>query len=149
MLLDLNNVINACGQCVKRVNNMQKHNIKALLVDDNLVNLKLMIRYLNFLDCEVDTAVNGKDALSKLDASDYDIVFMDCKMPEMDGYEATEKIRSLEGEKSKSLIVAVTANTQPNHKDHCLDVGMNDFVAKPVSKSDIEEVLGKYFGAVN
>lgn len=131
------------------MNNMQKYNIKALLVDDNIVNLKLMIMYLKFLECNVDTAVNGKDALKKLKDTEYDIVFMDCKMPEMDGYEATERIRSLEGEKSKSLIVAVTANTQPNHKDHCLNVGMNDFVAKPVSKGDIEELLGKYFGAVN
>lgn len=124
---------------------MQKDKLKVLLVDDNFVNLRLMITYLNRMNCIVDTAKNGRQAIELLKLHDYDIVFMDCKMPEMDGYEATERIRALDSEKSDSLIVAVTANNQHGHREHCLRSGMNDFVAKPVSNNDIQDILGKYF----
>lgn len=127
---------------------MHASTIKVLLVDDNLINLKLMVNYLNGLRCEVDTAGNGIEALSKLEKNDYNIVFMDCKMPKMDGYEATERIRLMDSDKSDSLIVALTANTQQGHRDFCLKSGMNDFVSKPVSMKDIKDLMSKYFEVV-
>ncbi|MCO4798352.1 MAG: response regulator [Colwelliaceae bacterium] len=120
-----------------------------LLVEDNRINQMVMKGVLAKFELECDIAVNGIDALEKLNAHAgqyYDIIFMDCQMPEMDGYETTKAIREGEaGLDNKSLvIVALTAHALTTEKQKCLDVGMNDYLSKPVDKELLIEILMKF-----
>lgn len=120
---------------------------KALLVEDNKINQKLATTVLSKLGCDVDLAENGLEAVAKTEENQYDIVFMDCQMPEMNGFDATKKIRGNEktGEGEKHVpIVAMTANAMPGDRERCLDVGMDDYISKPVKKERLAEVLAKY-----
>lgn len=113
-----------------------------LVVEDNLVNQKVAICMLQKLGCKVDTALNGKEALEKINSSDYDLIFMDCQMPEMDGFTATNKIRKLEDPLKKSIpIIAMTASVTKESKNKCLESGMNDYISKPVKVDDFKEAL--------
>jgi len=112
-----------------------------LLAEDNLVNQKVAVLMLERLGCRVDVVENGRLALEAVAAHDYALVLMDCQMPEMDGYMATQAIRQLEGEKARIPIVAMTANAFKSDIDRCMAVGMNGFVAKPVSPTALGEAL--------
>jgi CheY-like chemotaxis protein len=112
-----------------------------LLAEDNLVNQKVAVLMLERLGCRVDVVENGRLALEAVAAHDYALVLMDCQMPEMDGYMATEAIRRLGGEKAHIPIVAMTANAFKSDVDRCMAVGMNGFVAKPVSPAALSEAL--------
>ena len=91
----------------------------------------------------MDIAENGLKAVDYLEENQVDLVFMDCHMPEMDGFEATQKIR--QSLKLKDLfIVALTANVQKSDKDKCLAAGMNDFLTKPFTKETLREMVKKY-----
>lgn len=114
-----------------------------LLVEDNFVNQKLAEAYFKKLGLKVEKAENGRIAVEKVTAKPYDFIFMDLQMPEMDGFEATLKIRTLESEK-KPIIIAMTANVFKEDKEKCYAVGMDDFLGKPVKMSDISEVLIKH-----
>jgi CheY-like chemotaxis protein len=97
------------------------------------------------LGCAVDIAVDGLDALRMLEANPYDIVFMDCQMPRMDGYEATREIRRREAQgRTRTTIVALTAHALPGDRERCLDAGMDDFLAKPVRKETIFEMVERH-----
>lgn len=122
------------------------YNKSILLVEDNLFNRKLAIRMLQKLGNTVTICENGKLALEKVQQYRYDIIFMDCQMPVMDGYTATREIRHYEKENKvkPNLIVALTANALKGDREKCLQVGMDDFVSKPISKQRIIEVLDKY-----
>lgn len=112
-----------------------------LIVDDSEVNRKVTSRFLKFFGIESAQAENGVVALEKLEEGAYDLILMDCQMPEMDGYEATRQIRS----KGISIpIVALTASVLPENKQKCLEAGMDDYLTKPLSKDRLEDVLGKY-----
>lgn len=117
-----------------------------LLVEDNLFNRKIAIRMLEKFGCHVDIAENGAIAVDKVKSNTYDIVFMDCQMPVMDGYTATQEIRIMEASerRNEQIIVAMTANAMKGDKEKCLEIGMNDFVSKPISKKHVEEILLKY-----
>ena len=102
--------------------------------------------------CKVDLAKNGKEAVAKVLSNKYDLVFMDCQMPEMNGLEATRKIRRLQDESSaddfsRIIIVAMTAHAMNSDREKCLSAGMDDYIAKPVSKSGVRNMLVKYCGA--
>jgi len=117
-----------------------KFEAKILVVDDNKTNQMVAQCILEEFGLEVDLANDGKQALLALQENDYDLVFMDCQMPVMDGFEATEKIRH---SASKVLnrdiaIVAMTANTMTGDRDKCISVGMDDFIAKPV---EVDKVI--------
>ncbi len=115
---------------------------KILVVEDNLVNQKVAIFMLQKLGCKVDLASNGKEALEKVQTDDYDLIFMDCQMPEMDGFTATDRIRNLEDSiKKKVPIVAMTASVTKEYKNKCLESGMNDYISKPVKVDDFKEAL--------
>ncbi|MFK7863817.1 MAG: response regulator [Pseudohongiellaceae bacterium] len=117
--------------------------LNVLLVEDNEVNQLVAKNMLKKLDCNVTIATNGKEAVEVCSKTDFDIVFMDCSMPEMDGYEATQVIRKEEGERGASpvRIVALTANAMEEDRQRCLEAGMDDFLPKPVSLKSISEKL--------
>ena len=117
-----------------------------LLVEDNLVNQKVASVILKKLGCEVTLAANGQAALDTLENSNFDVVFMDCQMPEMDGYEATRTLRERErNRKSKgrahTWVVAMTANAMQGDRERCLAAGMDDYVSKPIRPEDVHSAL--------
>jgi CheY-like chemotaxis protein len=116
-----------------------------LLAEDNLVNQMVARRMLEKLGCRVDVAGNGSLALAALQAANYDAVLMDCQMPEMDGYEATRRLRS-SGRNARNAavpVIALTAFAMPGDRAKCLEAGMNDYVSKPVRAEALVEALAR------
>ena len=105
---------------------------RVLVVEDHPTNRLVASMMLHNLGCEVDLAGNGLEALAMIDAGRYDVVFMDCEMPGMDGYEATAAIRARADDKARTPIVAVTAQALHGDRNRCLDAGMDDYIGKPV-----------------
>ncbi|MWV54632.1 response regulator [Chlorobium phaeovibrioides] len=118
-----------------------------LIVEDSPVNQQVAVAMLRKLGCEPDVASGGREALELMRTTAYDMVFMDCQMPEMDGYEATGRIRSGSGMKSSRNVpvVAMTANVMKGDRERCIASGMDDYIAKPLQKSDFRRVLSHYF----
>jgi len=116
---------------VKEVKNGSKPRI--LLVEDNEVNRKIVISILKSHNMTSDVALDGSEALKAVSEKDYDIVFMDCQMPVMDGYESTAKIRLLEGDKKHTTIIAVTANAMEGDSAKCIEAGMDAYISKPIN----------------
>jgi PAS domain S-box-containing protein len=120
-----------------------QYNAKILLVEDNITNQYVTTMLLKRFGCKVSIANNGKQALDTISKEDFDIIFMDCQMPVMNGYDAAIQI------KNKKLapntpIVAVTANAYKKDLDYCLACGMTDYLVKPVQKETISKILSKY-----
>jgi two-component system, sensor histidine kinase and response regulator len=120
---------------------------RVLLVEDNPINQKIALLMLEKIGCNVDVAANGIEALKALQLFSYDLIFMDCQMPEMDGYEATRRIRKLSKPISDIPIIALTANAFKEDQTKCIEAGMNDFVTKPVESSTLESKLKRYLKA--
>ena len=112
---------------------------RILLAEDNPVNQIVAREMLTSVGCRVDVASDGKEVLEMLEIFPYDAVFMDCQMPEMDGYEATRAIRQKEGE-DRIPIIAMTANAMLGDRERCFEAGMDDYIAKPAK---LEEVVNK------
>jgi len=117
---------------------------RILLVEDDLVNQMVAQELLESLDCIVDIANNGAEAVEMVGKSDYDLIFMDCMMPVMDGYEATGQIRKNSPDSSDHIIVAMTANVMDDDEQKCLSAGMDHYITKPAKEKDLRMVLGKY-----
>jgi|GEM_PF-1301969 len=117
-----------------------------LLVEDNLVNQKVATAMLKKLGCNVTVVPNGARALEQIALRRFDLIFMDCQMPIMDGFEATRAIRQMVGDIRDIPIVAMTAHALKEDRQRCLDVGMNDYLAKPVHRDALIAVLKKYCG---
>lgn len=113
--------------------------LRVLVADDNIVNQKVARRFLQKLGCTVDVVANGKEAVSAALTMPYAMVFMDCHMPEMDGYEATEKIHA---SLPKLPVIAMTAAAMQEDRERCAAAGMDHFVSKPVRLNLLEEVIG-------
>ena len=120
-----------------------------LLADDNRVNQKLACRLLEQLGCEVDVARDGPQTLQLWNQRPYDAIFMDCQMPDLDGYETTQRIRAHGGRGAEIPIIATTAHSMAGDRERCLDAGMNDYVSKPLSRADLERVLETWVVGVN
>jgi PAS domain S-box-containing protein len=117
-----------------------RRRLRILLAEDNAINQKVAIRLLERMGHQVQVAWNGKQAVSAVEQFEYDLVLMDCQMPEMDGYAATRNIRLLD--RGRCLpIVAMTANAMPEDRQLCLDSGMNDYLAKPISGERLYDLL--------
>jgi CheY-like chemotaxis protein len=117
--------------------------IRVLLAEDNPVNQRVASLYLKKLGCAVDLAENGRIACEMMQRDSYRCIFMDMLMPEMDGIEATEKIRAM----SDIPIIAVTANAMPGDRERCLAAGMNDYIAKPLKADDFRRALERWVHA--
>lgn len=115
-------------------------NTRLLVVDDNRVNQLVATGLLSPFGCETETAINGIECLEKLSQKEYDIVLMDCNMPEMDGYKATQIIRQEETDDEHIIIIAITANAGEGDREKCMSSGMDDYLAKPFNR---EELRGK------
>lgn len=114
---------------------------RVLVVDDNEMNRIVGIEYLRRLGCEVEVVVGGQEAVDRVGRGGLDIVFMDCQMPGVDGYEATRAIRALGGELSLIRIVAMTANAMSGDREKCLAAGMDDYISKPIRAADLAASL--------
>jgi len=117
---------------------------RILVAEDNMVNQKLMSRMLEKLGYPFDLAENGALAVSAFDTMPYDLVLMDCHMPEMDGFEATEKIRELEPAGVHTPIIAVTANVMKGDRERCLAAGMDDYLPKPITLEMLSAALARW-----
>jgi len=121
----------------------QRLPLRIVVAEDNMVNCKLMEQLLRRLGYSADFAYNGVECLAQLRQASYDIVFMDCQMPEMDGYETTRQIRSgASGETNRNIrIIALTAHAMAGDREKCLDAGMDDYVTKPIQLAQLVAVL--------
>lgn len=130
---------------------VKRKNAMILLAEDNLINQKIMKMMLSKLGYKFETVINGKLALEELRKNHYDLVLMDCQMPEMDGYECTRQIRSGNSGVLNSAIpiIAQTANVMKGDAERCLKAGMNDHISKPVLKVDLETKIDKWVGKEN
>jgi CheY-like chemotaxis protein len=113
------------------------------VAEDNEINQKLIIRVLSKLGYSPELASTGLEALEMYDKKAYDLIFMDIYMPEMDGLEATRKIRTTL--KHQPLIVAMTANAMAEDKAICLEAGMNDYLSKPIKLDELINMLKEQF----
>ncbi|HIA38753.1 MAG TPA: response regulator [Planctomycetes bacterium] len=118
--------------------------VKVLLAEDNIVNQKVAMKMLSTIGCQVDVVANGIEAAAAVKEGDYDIVFMDCQMPELDGYGATREIRSGEAGRMRIPVVAMTANAMQGDREKCIAAGMDDYVSKPVNREELEAVVSKW-----
>ncbi len=122
-------------------------NAKALLAEDNFINQQVTEAVLRKLGCQVDLAGNGVEAVSSTKNNSYDIIFMDCQMPRMDGYEATGEIRHMEiktRDNKHIPIIALTANALIGDREKCLAAGMDDYISKPFRQNQLEEMLKRW-----
>jgi signal transduction histidine kinase/ligand-binding sensor domain-containing protein/DNA-binding response OmpR family regulator len=116
---------------------------RVLVVDDNPVNQLVAARMIEKLGCRVDVASNGKEAVEMVELLPYDVVMMDCEMPEMDGYQATAVIRRTERSGTHVPIIAMTAHAMKSDREKCLCAGMDDYLAKPVRAVDLRAALDR------
>lgn len=117
--------------------------VRALLAEDNLINQQVAAGILRKLGCQVDLSINGQEAVEQSARQDYDIIFMDCQMPVMDGYKATRKIRTQQSERH-TPIIALTANALSGDREKCLAAGMDDYLSKPFNQQQIAAMLNSW-----
>lgn len=135
-------------QTINISSNKEISKAKLLIAEDNLINQKVALGILKNIGYFATIAANGKEAVKLCDENEYDLIFMDCQMPEMDGYLATEEIRK--GKINKNTpIVAMTANAMKGDRDKCIACGMDDYIAKPIKPEILSEMLNKYLSLDN
>jgi two-component system sensor histidine kinase/response regulator len=122
---------------------------RILLVEDNLVNQQVEMRMIDRIGYHAVPVDNGRIALEQLAHTDFDIILMDCQMPEVDGYTATREIRRREGSARHTPIIGVTAHALPGDREECLKAGMDDYTAKPIMPEDLGAMIDKWVTLIN
>ena len=119
--------------------------IRIIVAEDNIINQKVLIKMLENLGCRADAVSNGIEVLNALESTPYDLVLMDCQMPEMDGFEATQNIRNRSSLHNPNIpIIAITANAMKGDREKCIAVGMDDYIAKPIQPDLLAELVNKW-----
>lgn len=116
---------------------------RVLLVEDNPVNQRIAVHALQRLGMVVDAAVNGQEALDAVSKTRFDLIFMDCQMPGMDGYEATRHLRNLEVG-SRTPVIALTAHAMQGDRERCLEAGMDDYLTKPFNLPSLRQIVERW-----
>ena len=119
---------------------------KVLLVEDSRVNQKIAAIMLKKSGLQVETALNGREALSRSEQEQFTLIFMDCQMPEMDGFEATRALRSGQHGNVATPIIALTANAMLGDRERCVSSGMSDYLSKPVTQERMSEMVERWLG---
>ncbi len=122
--------------------------VRVLLAEDNIINAKLATRLLQNLGLQVDLARNGAEAVARSADRAYHAIFMDCQMPEMDGYTATRLIRKAQSKSSRVPIIALTANAMSGDREHCLAAGMDDYLTKPIQSKELARLVDQWLPEV-
>jgi two-component system sensor histidine kinase/response regulator len=124
----------------------RKRKVRILLAEDNIVNQKVILKFLEKMGYRADVVANGLEVLKALEAIPYTLVLMDVQMPEMDGIEATRRIRSARSSiKNPNVpIIALTAHAMKEDRKRCLDAGMNDYLAKPIQPDQLAEMISRW-----
>ena len=131
------------------LNEQQRGLTHILLAEDNATNQKLAIRLLQKAGYPVDVASNGYEAIEAIQKKNYKMILMDVQMPEMDGFEATKKIRALGADYTNLPIIAMTAYAMAGDRERCLDAGMNDYLSKPLNVEELFNIIEKYSDGVS
>jgi CheY-like chemotaxis protein len=118
--------------------------VRVLVAEDNPVNQKVAVRMLERVGLRPDVAGDGREAVTMCAFLPYDLIFMDCQMPEMDGYTAAAEIRKRQRPDGRVAIIAMTAEAMEGARERCLAAGMDDYIAKPVRLEDMTEALKKW-----
>ncbi|MGK7905015.1 MAG: PAS domain S-box protein, partial [Hormoscilla sp.] len=118
--------------------------IKIILVEDTPINQKVVLNQLRQLGVEADCVNNGQEFLDTIEQEWYEIVLMDCQMPVLDGYQATRLLREREGDERHAVVIGLTANAMKGDREKCLAAGMDDYLSKPVSMSDLSAVISRW-----
>ncbi len=127
------------------IREIKRSDIKILMAEDNITNQQVVLSILKKKGVVADVVMNGEEAIKALEKYEYDIVLMDCQMPVVDGYAATKIIRTLKHITNKDVpIVALTANAMQGDRDRCIKAGMDDYLAKPIEKKDLIEIINKW-----
>jgi CheY-like chemotaxis protein/nitrogen-specific signal transduction histidine kinase/HPt (histidine-containing phosphotransfer) domain-containing protein len=117
---------------------------RILLAEDNEVNQRIAVKILERMGCRVDVAANGLKALEALAASHYDLVLMDCQMPQLDGYEATRQLREREGAGRRTPVLAMTANALAGDRERCIEAGMDGYLTKPIRPDELAAAVSEW-----
>ena len=123
--------------------NLTRKPVRILLAEDNVINQKVALGLLNNIGYGADVANNGLEVLAALDLRPYDLILMDCQMPELDGYETTQRIRA-RPDSASMRIVAMTANAMRGESEKCLEAGMDDYLSKPVRLEALRDMLSRW-----
>lgn len=124
---------------------VSENGLRVLVAEDNVINQVVTLKQLQKLGYRCEAVANGKEAIQALNRIQYDLVMMDCHMPEVDGYEATRIIRNNKTDFQNIPIIALTANTIVGDREKCIEAGMNDYLSKPVRIEDLENLISKLF----
>ncbi|MFW6357718.1 MAG: PAS domain S-box protein [Chroococcales cyanobacterium] len=136
---------NSFGSWITSAKNRQRQNLNILVVEDTPINQKVILNQLKQLGCQRITCVSdGSQALAKMSQQNYELVFMDCLMPVLDGYETTKQLRQQEGPNRHTLVIAMTASALTGEREKCLEAGMDDYLSKPVELKTLETLINHW-----
>lgn len=120
---------------------------RILVADDVVVNTMIAVRQLKTLGFEADVVHSGREAVDAVERHGYQLVLMDCHMPDMDGFQASEAIRRREGRVRRARIIAMTASAQDVDRERCRAAGMDDYLVKPVNSDALRAMLDRWLGS--